>query len=146
MSPYVYEIIEKPDIELWERVRQACTFLPDLVGKSYCTPGAKLSCHMVASALAVVFPMRLRVKHGFVKPAYEHSWNLTSFGNVMDAYPIGMISGGPVLIHRLGPIHHYEENECIVVERNLMSDVFARQVHEIVEWMRINLSKHETKS
>lgn len=131
MKPHVLEIIEIADVNLWRHVCIACMAIPDDI------LGAKLSCHMLACAAAKVFP-ELTVQHGYIKPGYEHSWCITSHGNIMDVYPIGVV-GGPLLIHREAPIHHYETHKEIVKRRNLTSEKFERQVREVEQRMRNNI-------
>ena len=57
----------------------------------------KLSCHVLCLAIGELFS--LEVEHGYYMPAFEHSWCVDRYGNIIDVYPWGTI-GGPTLIVR----------------------------------------------
>jgi len=96
MTPYVVETISSEDIELFKKIRNAIVNLPDIAfapdetGKEML-----LSCHILARAVARVF--FLKYSDGYLYPNYEHSWVLTSNGNIVDVYPVA-VYGGPFLI------------------------------------------------
>jgi hypothetical protein len=53
-----------------------------------------LSCHMLARAVAKIFPVKVR--DGYFAGRFSHSWVETEHGSVIDVYPVAVI-GGPFM-------------------------------------------------
>ncbi len=69
-------------------------------------------CHTIATAISMLLP-ELKVRHGmFVGiecvdsrhscTTCAHSWNVAPGGTIIDAYPVGVISGGPIMMVSTG--------------------------------------------
>lgn len=56
----------------------------------------ELSCHLIARALATVFPVEFEDGY-FGSRGWRHSWLVTPNEWVIDAYPVATI-GGPILV------------------------------------------------
>lgn len=84
---YAERLLPREDILLFDMIlnRFRYLFLPQ-----------DASCHSVAAAVAERWPS-LRLQHGRVMSMWQHSWLVTSSGNIIDAYPIA-IYGGPLLL------------------------------------------------
>ncbi len=96
MTPYVVSQLPPADIELWKRIRAAVEALPDFDIRNDKDEKVELSCHILARAVSTTFG--LGFYDGFYRsPGFDHSWIVTSSGNVIDVYPIGTL-GGPLLI------------------------------------------------
>ena len=96
MTPWVSKLIPRKDIVLFEKIKEIVNNFPDIdygVDKN----GKKivLSCHMLARAIAITFSLECR--DGYFYPNYQHSWLKTAKKNIIDVYPVGIISG-PILI------------------------------------------------
>lgn len=97
MIPYTGNIIPIEDIQLFEKIKKLIAQLPNLnLGVDENGDKIILSCHILARALAKVFP-QLKVKDGLFINIFDHSWLITRYGNFIDPYPVGMY-GGPILI------------------------------------------------
>ncbi len=97
MIPYTGNILPAEDIRLFEKIKRLITQLPNLdLGIDETGDKIILSCHILARALAKVFP-QLTVKDGLFLNIFDHSWLITRYGNFIDPYPVGMY-GGPILI------------------------------------------------
>lgn len=96
MIPYVTRYIPIEDIVLFGKIRKAVERLPEInFGKSEKGEEIILSCHILARAVAKVFG--LKFVDGHLYPHYQHSWLLTSSGNIIDTYPVAVI-GGPIIV------------------------------------------------
>ena len=114
MTPYAVKFIPSDDIELFEKIKKAINFLPDLdLGRDVKGLPIILSCHMLARAVAEVFS--LRCVDGYYYLSYQHSWVLTQNNKIIDVHPIAIL-GGPILVHNavFSPHSHiYIEKEII---------------------------------
>jgi hypothetical protein len=82
---------------LFERVRAAVVAMLNVdLGHDARGAPALVSCHVVARAVAAVFP-GLRVESGRFARAWEHSWCVVEGTRwIVDVYPVGLL-GEPVL-------------------------------------------------
>jgi hypothetical protein len=97
MKPYAYWGIPKEDLELFNKIKRIVQKIPE-VDLGVDEEGKKIlvSCHILARALANVFPVKYKSGY-FVNRAYSHSWLVTKSGIIIDPYPWAMV-GGPILI------------------------------------------------
>lgn len=119
MKPYVLSQIPEGELVLFKKVCHTVDLFPDNVlltdqhGKKMV-----LSCHILARAVGKAF--RLECQDGYFHPFYEHSWLVTSTGNVIDVYPVGIL-GGPILVHQnhnfTSPVKHLYEPSIDFMEK-----------------------------
>lgn len=95
MIPHVEQYIPVSDLELFAQIRQVVVDMidPDL-GIDEDGETIVMSCHMLARALAKIFPVSVR--DGYFAGGYEHSWLETAERNLIDPYPVAVI-GGPIM-------------------------------------------------
>ncbi len=102
MTPYATRFISEDDLALFSRIKKAVEQMndPDL---GVDEQGVKilLSCHVLARAVARIFPVQVR--DGYFADSYEHSWLETKSGHLIDLYPVATI-GGPVMIDGQTPL------------------------------------------
>lgn len=97
LTPYVAKYIKPDDMALLNRIETAVQTMPDInLGDDKDGKPIILSCHMLTKALGRIFPS-LKEKTGFYRKIYQHSWLITSNGNLIDVYPIATI-GGPIML------------------------------------------------
>lgn len=67
-----------------------------------------LECHTIATIVSMMFK-EIKLVHGVYgginhtsdHPSFTtcaHSWNMTPSGTIIDSYPVGIITGGPVIV------------------------------------------------
>ncbi len=96
MTPYVTRFIPEEELALFERVKAAVQEMPDIdLGVDERGRKVILSCHMLARAVSRVFG--LEYADGYFCRSYQHSWNVTKDGHIIDVYPVATI-GGPLLV------------------------------------------------
>ena len=120
--------VNKEDIVLFGKIRQAILKLPSIdLGEK-----VPLSCHMLARAIGQIY--ELKVADGFFYPNFIHSWCTTKHENVIDVYPVGIVSG-PILMtgHSMGPARWLYKEKEINEWFNLffLSDEFIDKVEKI---------------
>lgn len=147
MVPYVISHIGIPeeDIVLLDKISRAMRALPPVnLGTGADDEEILLSCHMLARAIGKVF--RLEYRDGYFHSNYEHAWVLTKHYNIIDVYPIAILTGrngGPFLMSgdSASPARGlYKENKRVrkyVIQR-VGHDAFRRHVKKIVELLRIS--------
>lgn len=93
--------VEKGIVQLFRRIRYVVDNLPELNLMSSTGKKTVLSPHMLARALAQVFPQDVFFEDGwFVRPGQRHSW-LRVVRNpdiIIDPYPVAAV-GGPFMVH-----------------------------------------------
>lgn len=95
MTPYVKRYISEEELALFKRIRNAVNQMGDPeLGQDENGKPVILSCHILARAIAKVFPVR--VMDGYFADNYSHSWVETSGGHLIDLYPVAVI-GGPIM-------------------------------------------------
>lgn len=95
MTPYVLSLLPRADVVLFERIRLVVLAANDIdLGLDEGGRRIQLSCHMLARDVGQVFD--LEFVDGFFAKGYQHSWVNTRSGNIIDAYPVGVL-GGPLL-------------------------------------------------
>ena len=95
MKPYCLKFIPEEEVTLFLKIKAAGEQLEDLdLGIDDDQEPIPVSCHMIARAVAELFPVML--KDGFYLKGYQHSWIVTVSGHLIDVYPIGVL-GGPIL-------------------------------------------------
>ena len=111
-------------------------------------------CHSIAVAVSIIFP-ELKAVHGIycgVRHIEEkkmlntcsHSWNVAPGGTIIDSYPVGVISGGPVIVISHGLYKdfgsgHYHQRPLQVVARALpMFSIWSRAclLVDVIEYAR----------
>ncbi len=99
MTPYAETQIPSDEVFLFQMIRKAVINLPDFdFGKNSRTKEPiPLSCHMLSRAVADVYS--LHSADGYYISTFQHSWNHTPSGHIIDCYPIGII-GGPILMDK----------------------------------------------
>ena len=97
MTPWVMSQTSEEDLAIYKKVKVAVVNLPELNYGTY-EDGEKivLSCHLLARAIQEVFG--IPTVDGFFGGYFNHSWNMLPSGNIIDAYPVGIV-GGPLLVH-----------------------------------------------
>ncbi len=98
-----------------------------VIGEASFNKVKKLSCHVLCIAVGELFD--LKVEHGYFMPAFEHSWRVDRYGNIIDVYPWGTI-GGSVLIVRtvasclsLNGLYEVNDNLAVLKELQTREDV-----------------------
>src|ERR1035437_2343419 len=101
MTPYARQFVSNEELELFLKIRELVTKLPDLdLGLDDFRNEIDLSCHMLARAVADIFS--LKFVDGYFTIGFQHSWVLTpKEGHVIDVYPVAML-GGPILMEASG--------------------------------------------
>ena len=96
-KPYAYWGLPKEDLELFSKIERIIQEMPEVdLGVDKEGKKVLVSCHILARALANVFP--IEYKHGyFVDRAHSHSWLVTKSGMIIDPCPWAMV-GGPILM------------------------------------------------
>lgn len=99
MTPFSTQEIPREDQDLFWEVRRRVEALPDLdLGLDSKGEKIFLSCHMLARAVAKAFKdEELRCCDGLYLKRFQHSWNVTRNGNIIDVYPVAEI-GGPIIL------------------------------------------------
>ncbi len=101
MTPFVYKLIPRADIELFQQIREVVNAMDDIdLGYREGSDSIVLSCHMLARAIGQCF--NLKVQDGYFAVGSQHSWLLTPNGHIIDTYPVGII-GGPLLVENIYP-------------------------------------------
>ena len=143
MNPYVVTMISNEDYKLFEKIEKIVQEMPDIdfsEQKRESRRKVLLSCHMIARALATFFP--LQYHDGYCGDC-EHSWLTTKTGNIIDAYPVG-IMGGPILIPT-GYAHPFER----LYKENVLYRVsgirFQRNVNKVIGIMEETMTKLDIK-
>lgn len=143
MVPYVISHIGIPeeDIVLLDKISRAIRALPPVnLGADADGKEVLLSCHMLARAIGKIF--KLEYKDGYFHPNYEHAWVLTKHLNIIDVYPIAILTGrngGPFLMSgdSASPARWlYKENKRVrkdVFRRAGGYDTFRNSVKKVVE-------------
>lgn len=82
------------------------------------------SCHAIAMAVSILVP-GLKVVHGVYRGFVDgenddaghlflntcaHSWNVTPSGTIIDSYPVGILTGGPVIVASHGTYKSFGAN------------------------------------
>lgn len=137
MTPYalIRGGIPKDDVVMFEKIGTAVRALPDVDENG---EEIILSCHILARALAQVFS--LEFKDGYFYPNFEHSWLVTPRNNIIDAYPVGMLTGsngGPILIDggRCSPAR-WLYKEKAEVTRSFLARKQQQAVSKIIELLK----------
>jgi hypothetical protein len=100
MTPYARQFVSDKEFELFLKIKELVTKLPDLnLGPDHFGHEIELSCHMLARAVADIFS--LEFMDGYFTIGYKHSWVLTPKGQIIDVYPVAML-GGPILMEASG--------------------------------------------
>jgi hypothetical protein len=100
MTPYARKFVSDEEFELFLKIKDLVTKLPDLdLGLDGSRNKIDLSCHMFARAVADIFS--LEFVDGYFTIGFQHSWVLTPNGHVIDVYPVAML-GGPILMEARG--------------------------------------------
>lgn len=95
MTPYVQRRISPDDLALFAQIKKSVEQMGDPeLGLDEDGKPVVLSCHILARAVAKVFPVRVR--DGYFAGYYDHSWVETFGGHLIDLYPVAVI-GGPIM-------------------------------------------------
>jgi hypothetical protein len=98
MKPYAYLTVPQEDLDLFDKIDKVIQEMPDIdLGENKKREKTILSCHMIARALARLFPVEF--KDGYFGGFNTHSWLITRNGLIIDSYPVATI-GGPILIDK----------------------------------------------
>jgi len=135
MTPHVLSLLPESDVAWFTLIKPLVADFPDGVDFGKDSHGEKvvLSCHILAHAIGKV--LNIWCVDGFFHPFYSHSWLKTEAGNVIDVYPVGILSG-PILVHDTGnfasPVKHlYEAN--ISVNLDVVSQPWMVSAIKIAE-------------
>jgi hypothetical protein len=91
MKPSVLSYTPKEDLILLNHISRALRSVPEIdLGQKDDNENILLSCHMLARACGKIF--RLEVQDDAYYPNFNHSWLLTPNENIIDVYPIGLIT------------------------------------------------------
>lgn len=95
MTPYVQRYISQDDLTLFAQIRRTIEQMVDPeLGLDEDGKSTILPCHILARAVARVFPVQVR--DGYFAGNYDHSWVETSGGHLIDIYPVAVV-GGPIM-------------------------------------------------
>ena len=95
MTPYATRYISEDDLILFAKIRNTVERMGDPeLGLDENDKPVVLSCHILARAIARIFPVRVR--DGHFASIYAHSWVETTNGHLIDLYPVAVI-GGPIM-------------------------------------------------
>ena len=97
MRPYILSVAHKDDIVLYKKIRGAIQKLPDKIefGEDENKKQIVLSCHILARAVAKLFPVKLQ--DGYFLYHWQHSWVIGPKRNIIDVYPVAIL-GGPIMV------------------------------------------------
>jgi len=97
MTPYVARFVSIYEQESLEIIGKILKAMPD-VDYGVDAGGEQLfvSCHVLARVVTSFFP-KFPYRDGYYADFFEHSWNVTPTGHVLDVYPVGCL-GGPIII------------------------------------------------
>lgn len=145
MIPYVERYISKDDLALFAQIRMAVEWMGDLeLGLDEDGKPVILSCHILARAVAKVFPVRVR--DGYFVRSYDHSWVETSGGHPIDPYPVAVI-GGPIMFEGSAASPQriiYTRSSAKKLSRGRFSkNSFRRAVRRVVNALRAGLNDAE---
>ena len=135
MTPYVTRYISRRELALFRVVEKTITRLPDInFGTDRDGQVIFLSCHILARAVGEIFG--LKVCDGKYFEIFDHSWNITPEGNLLDVYPVAAL-GGPILHDFSTPA----PASRLFVEKKLgkvfKSEVFLNRVRQVRDQMEI---------
>jgi len=123
--------VSKDELALFKRIEKIVSCLSDIdLGEDEKGKKIILSCHILARAVSQVFGVKF--VDGFYYPNFEHTWLVTSSGNVIDLYPVATI-GGPIMV--VEPDYHspaywlYHKKR---LNKNFHSNSFRRAVRKVV--------------
>lgn len=137
MTPHAATLICEDDIKLFERIRCAVVNMIDIdLGTDEGGERIILSCHILARAVAKLFPVKVR--DGYFLKVYDHSWVTTRAGNVIDTYPVGIV-GGPIILDGSSSIPRrlYTPTSAKRISRGRFSkSSFERSVRLTIKAMR----------
>ena len=101
MRPYMTDLVPAEDLLLFEKIEGQIQKMPEVdLGVNKEGRKVLVSCHMVARALARIFP-EVAYKDGyFGRHGQRHSWLRVKRNPklIIDPYPIALI-GGPIMVH-----------------------------------------------
>ena len=105
MVSFTEEQLSKDCPDCVEQFRQ----IREIINEATFKDVGKLSCHVLCIAVGELFEPKFKIKHGYYTPGLQHSWLVDRYGNIIDLYPWGAISG-PILIARTiaGILSSYE--------------------------------------
>jgi hypothetical protein len=120
MKPYMLledDLIPHEDLKLLEKISTSLKSLKsadfEFFKKINHSEPVILSCHILARSVANVF--KLEFRDGAFYPNFNHSWVVTPNGNIIDIYPIGIITVNqiiePLFIHSYVAKRLYIENQ-----------------------------------
>lgn len=138
MTPYAIRDVIPEEIELFEKIRNAVINLPDIdLGVDKKGEKIILSCHILGRAIAKIFG--LKYVDGYFYPSFQHTWLLTSQGNIIDVYPVA-IFGGPLLIvnKEMSPAFWlYKRRSARKISHGQFSQLsFRRSVRKIITCLK----------
>ncbi len=130
MIPCVLDSLPKEDIALLWRIRDAVSTMEDIdLGIDEGGDAIPLSCHMLARAVAKLFPVV--VEDGLFADR-NHSWVTTKNRHVIDVYPVGIL-GGPILAEHSIARRIYTLKSTRLLSRGRFSKPsFRRSVRRII--------------
>ncbi len=137
MTPYAVRYISEKDRVLFEKIKDAVEKMEDPeLGIDENGDEILLSCHILARAVAEIFPIRF--KDGYFADCFQHSWVETDEGHLIDLYPVACL-GGPIMIEGktgCSPKRRiYKEKDLL--ERDLISSgSFNRSVELTIDALR----------
>ncbi len=100
MQTEMERLVSERHMKLFRAIRHAVENLPELRLRAKNGKQVVLSCHMLARALAAIFPEDVILEDGwFLKPGMRHSWLrvLWDKGIIIDPYPVALL-GGPIMV------------------------------------------------
>ena len=100
MKPYMATVVAEEHLLVFQRIEQAMQKLPDIELESDTKGKQLVSCHIIARALARIFP-EVRYQDGyFARRGQRHSWLIVRDDPrlIIDPYPIALL-GGPIMVH-----------------------------------------------
>jgi len=101
MKPHMTTLVEEENLLLFQKIERAIQGLPDIeLGKDTQEEEVLVSCHMIARALARVFPEVESHDGYFARRGQRHSWLTIRRDSrlIIDPYPIALL-GGPIMVH-----------------------------------------------
>ena len=96
MKPRVLFRLPQDDVDIFFKIRKVVENFPDRgFASGKMGEPMPLSCHLLARAIGKIFGLKYVDGHSF--PGYQHTWLVTSSGNIIDVYPVATL-GGPIIL------------------------------------------------
>lgn len=143
MRLYMVSMIPGEDLLLFQRIERAVQEMPDIdLGKDKEGMPILVSCHMVARAIARIFPEVACEDGYFIKRGVRHSWLVIKRNPelLIDPYPVALV-GGPIMVDRGFFMVPWGSLYIAARLSDLGDGQFRRHVTQVTQAMRVGMAK-----